>query len=107
MSCGYDDDCAAEWLYTKALLTFVKKGASPAATDALKKAWDTNKYAPNYILGRKKIPYPLPDYTRLGGEDEGYCYASSFMDIWKRVLGSLDWLQREVSNLKPPKIGRI
>jgi hypothetical protein len=42
----------------------------------------------------------------MGGEDEGYYYASEFLDAWKRVPGALDWFRAEAGKAAPPKAGR-
>ncbi|MBU2495464.1 MAG: tetratricopeptide repeat protein [Candidatus Omnitrophica bacterium] len=88
----YPDDCAPDWLYTKALLHFIKTGPSPEASALLDKAKKINPYVPDYLTGRKKIPDILPDRIKVGGEDEGYCYAEKFLPIWRRAPGALDWL---------------
>lgn len=87
------NDCAAEWLYTCALLTFVKEGDSERARKQLKVALKSNKFVPEYITGKKPIPRVLPDRITMGGEDEGFCCASRFLAAWKRVPGAIEWLK--------------
>ncbi|HAH05282.1 MAG TPA: hypothetical protein DCM05_01975 [Elusimicrobia bacterium] len=99
----YKDDCAAEWLYTKALLAFVREGASAEASAALRSALKQNKHALDYLTGKKSIPRRLPDRITMGGEDEGYCYASSFLAAWKRVPGALEWLATAGKKFKKPR----
>ncbi|MFH0795893.1 MAG: tetratricopeptide repeat protein [Candidatus Omnitrophota bacterium] len=88
----YQDDCAPDWLYTKALLRFIKTGPSPEANSLLDKAKKFNPYVPDYLTGRKKIPDTLPEAIKVGGEDEGYCYAEKFFSIWQEISGAIDWL---------------
>jgi len=102
----YQDDCAAEWLYTKALLAFAREGSSPGADAALQTAIKYNKHVPDYLTGKKPVPRRLPDRMMMGGEDEGYCYAAEFLDAWKQVPGVLDWLKAEAGKYAPPKAGR-
>lgn len=90
----YQDDCAPDWLYTKALLCFIKTGPSPEANSLLDKAKSFNPYVPDYLTGRKRIPDTLPETIKVGGEDEGYCYAEKFLPIYQRVPGAIDWLSR-------------
>lgn len=71
----YWNDCAAERVYTKALLAFVKTGDSKIAQNELKAALRLNKYVPDYLTGKKAVPEILPDRITMGGEDEDYCYA--------------------------------
>jgi len=103
---GYRNDCMAEWLYTKALLAFVKEGDSEDARKELKIAIDRNKYAPLYLIGRKPIPRYLPDRIAMGGEDEGYCYAARNIKAWKRVSGAIEWLREQAGIKIIPKVGR-
>jgi tetratricopeptide (TPR) repeat protein len=91
----YRDDCAADWLYTKALLAFHREGACAQAASILSEAMKWSKHAPDYLTGKKSIPRRLPDRIMVGGEDEGYCYASRFLAAWKLVPGALAWLKSE------------
>jgi len=103
---GYKNDGSAEWLYTRALLAFVKEGDSYNARKELKVALDSNKYTPEYLTGKKPIPRYLPDRITVHGEDEGFCYAARNIGAWKKAPGALAWLERQ-SAIKPvPKVGR-
>ena len=95
----YPDDCAPDWLYTKALLYFIKTGSSPEASALLGRAKKYNPHVPDYLTGRKIIPDTLPDMIKAGGEDEGYCYAEKFLPIWRRVPGAIDWLNGRTGNV--------
>lgn len=100
----YQDDCAADWLYTKALLAFRREGAGAQAASALGEAMKLNQHAPDYLTGRKSIPRRLPDRILVGGEDEG-C-ASRFLAAWRLVPGALAWLKSEAQKAEPPSAGR-
>jgi tetratricopeptide (TPR) repeat protein len=89
----YEDDGMAEWLYTRALLTFRAKGPGPEAETALREAMSQNAHVPAYLTGGKRIPVRLPPYLTWGGEDEAILYASSYLAHWRRTPGALDWLQ--------------
>lgn len=102
----YRDDCAAEWLYTRALLTFVKHGVSETSAKELKIALQENKFAPEYLSGKKDVPRDLPDCITMGGEDEGYCYAARYLAAWKKVPGALQWLKEQTGINTMPKAGR-
>ena len=95
----YPDDCAPDWLYTKALICFIKTGASPEANALLGQAKRYNSHVPDYLTGRKMIPDILPDMIKAGGEDEGYCYAEKFLPIWRKVPGAIDWLNGRTGNV--------
>ena len=103
---GYKDDCAAEWLYTKALLAFVKEGDSESTRKELKLAFKGNKYVPEYLTGKKAVPKVLPDRITMGGEDEGFCYAWRYKKIWGEVPGAFDWLKEQSGIKIIPKVGR-
>ena len=102
----YQDDCAAEWLYTRALLAFAKHGASEASNTELKIALKENRFAPEYLSGKKAVPRDLPDRITMGGEDEGYCYAARYLAAWEKVPGALDWLKEQAGIKIIPKSGR-
>jgi len=90
----YQENGMAEWLYTKALLFFVKTGDSSKARQVLSSALKMNKHVPAYLTGKKKIPRLLPDRIIVGGEDEAFCYASGNFGAWQRVPGALAWLKK-------------
>jgi len=92
---GYSDDGAAEWCYTKALLAFVRHGASGKANEVLKIALIVNAFAPVYLVGKKPVPDELPDSITMGGEDEGFCYAARSRNAWIKVPGAIEWLKAQ------------
>ena len=94
----YRNDCAAEWVYAKALLAFRKEGASARSASTLRKAVGQNPFVPVYLLGKKKIPKILPDRITMGGEDEAFSCAAEFMETWKKVPGALEWLAQETAS---------
>ncbi len=100
----YPDDCAAEWLYTRALTAYALK--KPGAEAFLAAAMRANPFAPDYLLGEKPIPRRLPDLTGIGDETEAFCYAANFLDCWREVPGAVDWLAKEAAKLAVPKAGR-
>ena len=102
----YKDDCAAEWLYARALVSFVKNGDSEKANNELKIALKSNQYVPEYLTGKKAIPRFLPDRITMRGEDEGFCYASRYIAAWKKVPGAIDWLKEKAAIKIVSKVGR-
>lgn len=93
-----EGEWTAEWLYTRALLAFREGGASKEAEGTLREALGMNSYVPAYLTGRKRIPARLPDYISLGDENEAASYAASYLPVWRRTPGAVDWLQ---DHLKP------
>jgi len=88
----YKEDCSAAWLYTRALLTFRRKGDCPEARARLREARRQNQYVPAYLLGRKRLPQSLPAYIGFGDENEAIDYTAQFFNGWLRTPGALDWL---------------
>lgn len=99
----YRNDFMAEWLYTRAFLSYVKKGDTAASGRELKNAWDRNKHVADYLTGKKRIPRTLPDRITVGGEDEAFCYASENIAVWTKIPGALDWLKSQIEEQKTPK----
>lgn len=95
----FEDDAMAEWCYSRALLTFRREGASPAAEELLAEAMETNEYVPAYLTGRKRIPNRRPAYITWGGEDEAIAYAGNYISLWRQTPGGVEWLR---GHLKPP-----
>lgn len=102
----HKDDCVTEWFYTRALLSFVKEGDSERANNDLKEALKSNQYVPEYLTGKKPIPQFLPDRITMHSEDEGFCYASRYLEAWKKVSGAIDWLKQKAGIKIIPKAGR-
>ncbi len=103
---GYKEDCSAEWLYTRALVSFVEKGDSEESREFLREALKANRYAPEYLSGLKPVPRFLPDSIAVGGEDEGFCYASRFLEAWEKAPGAIAWLKGAAGISVIPKAGR-
>jgi tetratricopeptide (TPR) repeat protein len=106
MNKNYKNDCAAEWLYTRALSAFVRGKDFSEAERELKIALKANRHVPEYLTGKKAIPRVLPDRITVGGEDEGFCYAARNLEAWKKVPGAINWLKEQVGIRVTPKVGR-
>lgn len=89
----YEDDGAAAWLYSRALWTFRREGASKRANKCLKEALECNQFVPSYLLGEKRLPRHLPDYIGFGDENEAVAYAAEAIEAWQKTEGSLEWLK--------------
>lgn len=91
----YEDDGAATWAYSRALLAFRKEGASKRANKYLKDALADNPFVPAYLIGRKRVPMHLPDYIGMGDESEAVVYAAEAIKAWKKTEGAIEWLKGE------------
>lgn len=89
----YEDDGMATWLYSRALWTFRKEGASKKAEARLKQALKQNRFVPDYLLGKKRRPLGLPPYMGFGDESEAVVYASDAIKVWQKTEGALAWLR--------------
>jgi tetratricopeptide (TPR) repeat protein len=80
----YNGDCMAEWLYTRALLSFVKNGASKKAEKELAAALQRNVHVPKYLTGEKPILLCRRQYQRLGNST-GCAYLAYSTESGKMV----------------------
>ena len=86
-----EEDCAV-WNYNYALFQFKKNGLTTKSNKELLKAYKSNKYVIDYMLGIKKMPDKLPQYIRIGDENEAISYVNEAWSIWDKTPGALDWL---------------
>jgi tetratricopeptide (TPR) repeat protein len=89
---GQYDESTADWLFTKALVAFVRQGDTDGSRMLLKKALEYNPHVASYILGEKKLPRILPDRVGFGDSSEAVSYAAEFSNGWHRTEGAVDWL---------------
>ena len=89
---GKYDEVSCEWLYTKALFTFMKNGDAIDSLGLLRSAIKANMFVPIYLLGKKEMPEILPDMYSFGSEDEAMVYVERNGSIWRKIKGSLNWL---------------
>jgi tetratricopeptide (TPR) repeat protein len=89
---GQYDEPTAAWLYTKALVAYVKQGDSAEARKRLKEALDYNPHVFPYLLGEKKLPRELSQRIGFGDKDEAVAYAAEFGPGWHQTRGTIDWL---------------
>lgn len=66
----YKDDYSAIWFYARALLDFRKHGESEVADSSLRAAFAVNKFVPDYLLQKKKIPTIRPSFYSPGDKNE-------------------------------------
>ena len=87
-----EDEDSAVWNYNNALLNFIKSGQSAVSKKKLLKAYNSNEFVIDYMLGNKKLPNELPQYIGRGDENEAISYVYETWSIWKKTEGALDWL---------------
>ncbi|MDP2916697.1 MAG: tetratricopeptide repeat protein [Dehalococcoidia bacterium] len=89
---GQYDEPTAAWLYTEALVAYIKQGDSAEARKLLKEALDYNPHVVPYLLGEKKLHGELPERIGFGDKDEAVVYAAEFGPGWHQTGGAVDWL---------------
>ena len=87
-----EDEDSAVWNYNNALYNFIKSGQSAVSKKKLLKAYNSNEFVIDYMLGNKKLPNELPQYIGRGDENEAISYVYETWSIWKKTEGALDWL---------------
>jgi len=97
----YDDNWSATWLYSRALWTFRREGASSKAKARLGEALDQNHYVPLYVLRRKMLPRRLPEYVGFGDRNEAIAYAAEAIGVWKKTPGAIEWLASNLPGGSP------
>ena len=96
---GKYDEPTADWLFTKALVAFLKQGDSTEARKLLREALKHNPHVAPYLLGEKKLPPLVPEEVGFGDTSEAIAYAADFGNDWHTAHGAIEWL-RTVSGKK-------
>ena len=94
------DDATASWLYTDALVAFLKGGDNEDARRRLLDALEQNRHVPAYLLGDKKLPKTIPEQVGFGDKSEAVVYAAEFGMGWLATRGAIKWLQAVSRNEK-------
>jgi tetratricopeptide (TPR) repeat protein len=92
----YKNDGSLVWAYSYALWTFRRSGDCKQSQNYLLKAIDSNKYLPDYLLGRKTLPEEIPDSYSWGEETEAQCYFKYIAPSWETTPDALKWLNKPV-----------
>ena len=100
----YPDDCAAEWLYARALAAYAL--GKPDSSLFLRSALAANPHVPAFLLTGKKPSSQEGDSVTMGGEDEAWMCAQVFRKAWEHTPGALPWLKAGKEALAQPKVGR-
>jgi tetratricopeptide (TPR) repeat protein len=103
----YPSDGAADWMWSRALLTFRLKGENAESHKALAQALKTNAHVRDYLLGRRKMPRQLPEYISWGGQDEAVAYVHGAAETWAATPKAFAWLASALpGNGKTPPVRR-
>jgi tetratricopeptide (TPR) repeat protein len=88
---NYKENIFASWLYSRALLDFLKFGDNPESKASLAKAVKQNKFVAEALKGKLKLPTPTA-YT-IGSKEEAALYLEFSLPAWKNSYGALKWLK--------------
>lgn len=95
----YEDDGAAAWLYTQALLAFREN--DPDAGKLAEEAWLANNHVPGILSGKQPLIASMDGYITMGGEDEAADYVEENGKVWQSTPGAVEWLVEVTRKLKP------
>lgn len=95
---GKYDEPTAAWLYTGALVTFLRQGDSLESRRCLREAIECNRHVIPYLLGEKNLPKQLPQYMSFGDKSEAIIYAAEFGLGWFKAKDAVSWLESVCRN---------
>jgi tetratricopeptide (TPR) repeat protein len=98
----YEDEGTAAWLFSKAMLRFLRQGNSPEARQALREAQEANRHVAPYLLGQRQIPRDYPTSVEMGSRSEAVEYVALCQVVWANTPGALDWLAAQVRSRPTP-----
>ncbi len=98
----YQDEETAAWLFTRALLVFLRQGDSPEARGALGEALASNQHVAPYLLGQRRMPPDYPSHIEIGTRSEAMEYVALYQAAWARSPSALNWLAAQVRGRHAP-----
>ncbi|HUQ47258.1 MAG TPA: hypothetical protein VM053_03320 [Gemmatimonadaceae bacterium] len=94
------DEGGTGWLYDKARWLIQRHAPVSEISFALDDALETNPFVPIFLLGRKRVPTEMPDYLRLGGEEEAGAYCMAAKPDWVKTPGAIEHVRKAAARLK-------
>lgn len=95
----YQEDASATWAYGRALWTFRRERAGPAARRALRAALRENPHVPRYLLAEAEEPGPLPAGFSPRSPEEARVCAEELGEAWRLTPDARTWLRTERAKL--------
>jgi hypothetical protein len=97
----FRDEPSAMWMYGRALWMFRREGDTPEARTSLRRALETNRSVPKYLIGKRELPPTDPPTYAPGSEEEAMICARALTDVWQATVGAVAWVQTLVRTKKP------
>jgi hypothetical protein len=90
----YGDDSAANFAYDRLVMEYVNNGFTRRLDELYRGALQINKFVPEYLTGKKKLPQQLPDYVGHGDRNEAIDYAFTHSPLWTRMPELIAWIAK-------------
>lgn len=91
----YKESGMAVWNYSRALLTFMKKGDSATARKHLANAIKANPFVPEYLLDDEPAPMSPQGYS-IGSVEEAAICSELLRNAWEVTPDALDWMEEHI-----------
>jgi tetratricopeptide (TPR) repeat protein len=96
----FQDEVSATWLFTRALITFIRQGDKREAREQLLEAMRQNPHVVPYLLGQRELPHSVPQYIGFGDKNEAIAYIAEFGGVWLDTPGALEWVKKVIERKK-------
>jgi hypothetical protein len=88
----YKDTHSASWLYTWALLTFLKVGDGSLAKRRLTAAFKWNPHVASFLTGQRPPPTEPSAYFHPGEISEAETMIAELYEVWFASEGAIAWI---------------
>lgn len=89
---AFEDDLSAFMLFSRVLISYIVDGDSVKSRELKAQAKAYNKFVPQYLSGKLKMPKEFPEFYGLGDKNEAIVYTYGHKNVWRKVMGALGWL---------------
>jgi tetratricopeptide (TPR) repeat protein len=89
---AYEGDLSAFMRFSRVLISYITEGDSARSRELKAQAKAYNKFVPQYLSGKLKMPKEFPEFYGLGDKNEAIVYTYGHKNVWRKVMGSLGWL---------------
>lgn len=100
----YRNDSSATWAWSRALLSFRRKGDSAPSRKALSRAVENNPHVTAYLLRLKAMPRTLPALMGMGDDSEAVVYVDNADETWMATPGAKAWVTAALADSPPSPI---